>query len=77
MDDSYSAQKVRSQQVLVGVVFVFFVSLVSLSKVYFGHHWFSDIVGGAFLACSLAFGALVFAPVDARDKADYNRKVHE
>lgn len=56
---------------------IIFVSLVSLGKIYLGHHWFSDILGGTFLALSFAFGALVFAPVDVHAKADYNRKVHE
>lgn len=54
-----------------------YVLLVSVSRIYLGHHWFSDIIGGMLLASGFAFAVLMFAPVDGQDKPHYNRKVHE
>lgn len=67
----------KKMRLAIAVGFIGYVVMVGISRIYLGHHWFSDVVGGVFLACSLAFGVLSFAPVDGWDKADYNRKVHE
>lgn len=34
------------------VISVLYIGIVSLSKIYLGHHWISDIVGGWLLACA-------------------------
>lgn len=65
------------KKIIVGLGLVSYVLLVSVSRVYLGHHWFSDIIGGMLLASGFAFAVLTFAPVDGQDKPHYNRKVHE
>lgn len=65
------------RKLLIGACLGVYVLLVSVSRIYLGHHWFSDIIGGALLASGFAFGVLTFAPVDGQDKPHYNRKVHE
>ncbi|MDP1760404.1 MAG: phosphatase PAP2 family protein, partial [Candidatus Woesebacteria bacterium] len=65
------------KRLLFGFCLGLYVFLVSVSRVYLGHHWFSDIIGGVLLASGFAFAVLMFAPVDGQDKPHYNRKVHE
>ncbi len=65
------------KKLLLGILLVSYVLFVSVSRIYLGHHWFSDVIGGALLASGFAFAVLMFAPVDGQDKPHYNRKVHE
>jgi membrane-associated phospholipid phosphatase len=47
---------------LIGLVLVFlFIGLVSVSRIYLGHHWLSDVVGGALLGSALWTFVQVFA----------------
>ncbi len=46
-------KKIRTRFV-IGLLLVGYVALVSISRIYLGHHWLSDIVGGLFLGSSLA-----------------------
>ena len=57
---------------LIPMGLTLFVFAVGVSKVYLGHHWFSDMIAGVLLASSAIFAALLFVPVDAKDKPDYN-----
>lgn len=44
------------KRLLVGLALGIYVGLVSVSKIYLGHHWFSDVVGG--LLVGGAFGII-------------------
>ncbi len=65
------------KRLIFGLCLGSYVLLVSISRIYLGHHWFSDIIGGMLLSSGFAFAVLTFAPVDGQDKPHYNRKVHE
>ena len=41
--------------VSVSLGIIAYVILVAISRIYLGHHWFSDIIGGAFLGLAMWF----------------------
>jgi undecaprenyl-diphosphatase len=47
----------KKKAIIVGCILCGYITLVSVSRIYLGHHWFSDIIGGFFLGS----GCAVFA----------------
>lgn len=47
----------------MGSILAAYVGLVSVSRIYLGHHWFSDIIGGGMLGIASALFATVLAPL--------------
>lgn len=43
----------RKRKVALGIVCIGYVALVSVSTIYLGHHWLSDIIGGSLLGIGL------------------------
>ncbi len=37
---------------------LFYIAIVSISRIYLGHHWLSDVIGGVFLGCACALLSL-------------------
>ncbi len=57
----------RAYILVSGAIAVTYVVLVSVSRIYLGEHWFTDVIGGLFLGSSL--GVLTWVSM-----ATYNRK---
>lgn len=53
---AFTASFLVKKKLLTAIVFGIYVGLVGISKIYLGHHWFSDIVGGLLLGSG--FGLL-------------------
>lgn len=49
----FTPKKVR-YKILAGALLAGYTVLVSLSQIYLGHHWFSDVLGGSLIAAALA-----------------------
>jgi len=45
----------KKRDILVVFGAIFYVSIVSISRIYLGHHWFSDVVGGLLIGSGCAF----------------------
>lgn len=58
---SYSWWFTRRTVCFVGVIGIIYISLVSVSRIYLGHHWLSDVAGGLLLgaACALIAVAVI------------------
>lgn len=54
----YSVFKSKKLKIIVVMGIVGYVSLVAISRIYLGHHWLSDIMGGGFLGGGFGFLAL-------------------
>lgn len=56
----------KKKNIRIGIVFVLtaYIGLVSISRIYLGHHWLSDIVGGWLLGGGMIF--LVLALLNLR-----------
>lgn len=50
----------RKRLIATGVGIVGYVSLVALSRIYLGHHWLSDILGGVLLGLGCGLSTWVF-----------------
>jgi|GEM_PF-450237 len=51
----------RKKYVQIGslAVILLYMTLVSISRIYLGHHWLSDIIGGVLLGAGLGFWACI------------------
>lgn len=52
----------KRKNMLIGIILAsMYIAIVLLSRIYLGHHWFSDIAGGALLGSALWFFTQVVA----------------
>ncbi len=51
-------KRANKKNTLIGGLLIAYVGLVSVSRIYLGHHWLSDILGGWFLGGGMAVLAL-------------------
>lgn len=49
------------KRIFVGIIGLTYIALVSISRIYLGHHWFSDVLGGVLLGGGMGlFSSYVF-----------------
>lgn len=53
----YSVFKSNKRKILIAVGIIGYILLVATSRIYLGHHWFSDVFGGLLIGTSL--GSLI------------------
>jgi len=46
--------KRKTRKILIGLGLVCYVGIVSISRIYLGHHWVSDVLGGLLLGSGLS-----------------------
>jgi len=49
-------QCTMKKRFLIGAGLGLYVGLVALGRIYLGHHWLSDVIGGGLLGIGMAFG---------------------
>ena len=54
----------KKRRLFVGLALVMYTALVAVSRIYLGHHWFSDVLGGLLLGSACAFLSVtkIFSP---------------
>ena len=52
-------EREKRKKILVGVSLVGYAGLISFSRIYLGHHWASDILGGVLLGGALALPSIL------------------
>ena len=48
------------KKTLIGIGLGLYAGLIIISRIYLGHHWFSDIVGGSFLGLAMSLVPFIF-----------------
>jgi len=54
----YSLIKRKKQNILAALVIIGFICMVAIGKIYLGHHWLSDVIGGGLLGAAISLLAL-------------------
>lgn len=52
---------IKRKKLWIGIALGMYVGLVALGRIYLGHHWLSDVIGGSFLGSGL--GLLTMATI--------------
>ncbi|MBI5614186.1 phosphatase PAP2 family protein [Candidatus Gottesmanbacteria bacterium] len=58
--EQYSVFKNKTRWFILALLCVAYMMLVAVSRIYLGHHWFSDVLGGLLLGSGFGLLALAF-----------------
>ena len=56
--------RLKMRDILVTLGVVGYVVIVSVSRIYLGHHWFSDVVGGLLLSGGISMASIYWLRID-------------